>query len=211
MAVVTISRQLGSHGARIARSLAKELHYSFADKDLVDRVVRQYGLTGLNALYDQQPSIWDLFDADATTTIRMLNETIAAIAHRGDAVILGRGGFSLLAGYSDALNVLIKAPLDLRIARIAERDQTTTERAAEKVERDDAKRAKFVRLFYGSDWAKESEFDLVIDTEATTDAEARAQVVAALQARLAAGGAGPSVASLEVDPVLAEAVAAAMG
>ena len=32
MAVITVSRQLGSHGARIARTLAKELGYVLVDK-----------------------------------------------------------------------------------------------------------------------------------------------------------------------------------
>ena len=52
MAVITISRQAGSRGARIARGLAKELGWEFADKNTINRVIRQYGQVRLNENYD---------------------------------------------------------------------------------------------------------------------------------------------------------------
>ena len=57
MAVITVSRQLGSHGGRIARALAGELGYDLVDKGVVNRVIRQYGLTRLDAVYDHKPKV----------------------------------------------------------------------------------------------------------------------------------------------------------
>ena len=93
MAVITVSRQLGSHGARIARALARDLGWEFADKYTINRVIRQYGLTRLDDLYTKPPKLRELFDQNSQVTIEMMNETIAAIAARGNVVILGRGGF----------------------------------------------------------------------------------------------------------------------
>lgn len=209
MTLVTVSRQMGSHGARIAKSLAKDLDVTFADKTRIDRVLREYGLPKLSRIYDEPPSIWELFDQDSTATIDMLDKTMKAIAAQGDAVILGRGGFSLFAGYGDALHVFVKAPLERRAQRIARRDGMPISDALARVKADDAMRAKFVRLFYGKDWAKESQFDLVIDTGETSDEQAHALVKSALAAMPPAAAGVRTTADISVDSVLADAVRAA--
>ncbi|MCB0911688.1 MAG: cytidylate kinase-like family protein [Propionibacteriaceae bacterium] len=206
MAVITISRQVGTHGARIARALAQELGYEFADKSLINKVIRQYGLTRLNLIYDRKPKIWELFDENSTATIEMMNQTIAAIAARGNVVILGRGGYRVLADMADVLNVFVRATDAARARRVGKRDELGAAEAAELVKADDELRARFVRLFYGADWADESAYDLVVDTSDTPDAEAVAQIVEALQARPAAAGDARQAAHLTVDPVLADTV-----
>jgi cytidylate kinase len=205
MAVITVSRQLGSHGARIARALAGELGYDLVDKAVINRVIRQYGLTRLDAVYDHKPKIWELFNDNSVTTIEMMNETIAAVAARGNVVIVGRGGFRVLAGMSDVLNVFVKAPDDVRAARIAKRDHVSVDEAAKIIRDDDALRARFTRLFYSADWAEESQFDLVVDTGAGSDEEARTQIKEAVGVLPARGV--RSAASLVVDEVLADTVA----
>jgi cytidylate kinase len=205
MAVITVSRQLGSHGARIARALAGELGYDLVDKGLVNRVIGQYGLTRLNAVYDHKPKVWELFNEDSVTTIEMINETIAAVAARGNVVIVGRGGFRVLAGMADVLNVFVKAPDDLRATRIAKRDHISLDEAAKVIKDDDALRARFVRLFYSADWADESQFDLVVDTGIDSDDAARAKIKEAVGVLKTTGD--RTAAAIEVDEVLADAVA----
>ena len=206
MAVITVSRQLGSHGARIARALAKELGYTLVDKGVINRVIRQYGLTRLNTLYDKPPTIWDLFNEDSVTTIQMMNETIAAFAARGNVVILGRGGFKVLSGMVDVVNVFVKAPDDLRATRIAKRDSITADEAAEKIKADDELRAKFTRLFYSANWADETQFDVVLDTGIDSDEVAMAQVIAAAQSLPEVGEDDRAAAHLEVDTVLSRTI-----
>ncbi|CAL8977745.1 Cytidylate kinase [Propionicimonas sp. T2.31MG-18] len=205
MAVITISRQLGSHGARIARALAKDLGYALVDKGTINRVIRQYGITRLDRIYDHKPKIWELFNEDSALTIQMMNETIAAFAAQGDVVILGRGGFRVLRGLSDVLNVFVKAPDAVRAKRIGKRDEIGVGEAAEIIRSDDELRSRFVSLFYGADWADESAFDLVVDTGELSDADAVARI-AAEAAALPSYAEGPSAAGLEVDVVLRETV-----
>jgi cytidylate kinase len=207
MAVITVSRQLGSHGARIARSLASDLGYAFVDKSVINKVIRQYGLTRLDVIYDHKPKIWELFNENSAVTIQMMNETIAAFAARGNVVILGRGGFRVLAGLADVVNVFVKAPDSVRAKRIGKRDHIETGEAAELVTTDDALRSRFVRLFYGADWADESAYDLVLDTGDLSDDAAAAAIVDAVHALPEAPAAeGGLAANLEVDPVLAGTV-----
>ncbi|MGB7962686.1 MAG: cytidylate kinase-like family protein [Propionicimonas sp.] len=206
MAVITISRQLGSHGARIARALARDLGWEFADKYTINRVIRQYGLTRLDDLYTKPPKLRELFDQNSHETIQMMNETIAAIAARGNVVILGRGGFVVLKDFADVLHAFVEAPSEVRVARVAKRDNLQEVAALEKVLGDDKLRQKFMSLYYGADWAKPENFELVVNTESLSDEDAVAQIKAALTALPAPAEGAKLAANLAVDPVLAQTV-----
>ena len=206
MAVITISRQLGSRGASLARDLAKELAYMLVDKALINRVIRQYGFTQLNEIYDHKPKIWELFNDNSVLTIQMMNQTIAAFAARGNVVILGRGGFKVLEGMGDVVNVLVKAPENVRVERIAKREQISPEDAAVRIHEDDALRARFTRLFYSADWADDSQFDLVVDTSVDSDEAALAKIVAAVNALPALGDVDRAAANIDVDSVLSKTI-----
>ena len=210
MAVITISRQAGSRGAKIARGLAKELGWEFADKSTINRVSRQYGLVRLNAIYEELPTLGDLFDDNAALTIEMMNETIAAIAARGNVVILGRGASAVLKDVADVLNVFVEAPLETRVERIAKRDDTSEESAEQRVKRDDKLRRKFMRRYYSTKWASPDNYDLVVDTGELSDDQAIEQILAALHA-LPARADGSEAEAREVHPVLAETLDEVMG
>lgn len=210
MAVITVSRQLGSHGGRISRALAADLGYSFVDKAVINRVIRQYGLVELDLLYDHKPKIWELFNTNSALTIQMLNETIAAIAARGNVVILGRGGFKVLHGMADVLNVMVKAPEDVRVARISKRDGVSAEESAAVIKANDALRSRFCRLFYSADWADEFEFDLVVDTGVGSDDEAKAKIMEALAVLPPASEVDRTAAAAQVNPVLAGTIIEAL-
>lgn len=206
MAVITVSRQLGSHGARIARALARELGYAVVDKSTINKVIRQYGLTRLDRLYDTKPKIWELFNEDSATTIEMMNETIAAFAARGNVVIIGRGGFKVLHGMADVVNVFVKAPESVRAKRIAKRDDIDQDKAAQVIRSDDELRSRFVSLFYSADWADESAFDLVVDTGELTDADAIGKIAETVRALPAPAEGARTAAGIAVQAVLADTV-----
>jgi len=207
MGAITISRQLGSHGARIARGVAQKLGWPYADKSTINTVIKQYGLIHLDDIYgDKGPTFWDLFNQDSVWTIQWMNKTIQTIAAQGDVVILGRGGFAVLGDFVDVLDVFVKAPEDLRAQRIALRDSTTPKEALSKIAADDKARAKFTKRLYSMDWAGEDNHDLVIDTSEVSDEEAIDQVIAAYEALQANLPEGPRITNLEIDPVLSDAI-----
>src|SRR3954466_11719981 len=101
MAVITISRALGSGGLDVAQQVAKTLGYEFVDKRTADGIFRQYGLTKFDDVYDSAPSFLDLLNADNLLLVSMFNEILEAMAKRGKIVIFGRAGFAVLANYAD--------------------------------------------------------------------------------------------------------------
>lgn len=213
MAVITISNELGSGGFDISRRVAQNLGYEFVDKNTSDRVFRQYGLTKFSQVYNSAPSILDLINSDNLLIVSMLNEILEALAQRGNVVIMGRAGFAVLGKYADVLNVHIRAPFSDRVQRVMAREGLPDLQAAEeRVRDDDNVHSKYVRRFYNRHWDEPSAFNLVLDTGSLAGDEAVKQIVEAAKAlqQKVPGKDEVTTATIEVDPVLADAVTKTM-
>lgn len=80
--------------------------------------------------------------------------------------------------------------------------------AEEQVREDDNVHRKFVQRFYNKHWDEPSDFDLVLDTGALSGDAAVKQIVEAARAleQKAPGNDAVTAATIEVDPVLTDAV-----
>lgn len=213
MAVITISRETGSGGYQIAKGVAESLGYALVDKFTTESIFRQYGMTRFDDVYSSAPSILDLLNADNLLLVSMANEIVEAVAKRGNVVILGRAGFAVLSGLADVLHVRIQAPFSERVQRIMERESITDiDAAVERVKQDDEVHRKYMSRFYNKQWDEPSNFNLVLDSGSLSVEEAVRQIVeAARELDLKAQPqAGATTASLQVDPVLADAVTKAI-
>ena len=210
MAVITISREPGSGGLEIAQHVAKTLGYAFVDKHTHDGIFRQYGLTKFDDVYNSAPSFLDLINADNLLLVSMANEIVEAVAKRGDVVILGRASFAVLANYADVLNVRIQAPFAERVQRVMAREGLTDLQAAEeRVREDDSVHRTYVQRFYNKQWDEPSNFALVLDMGTLSSDMAVQRIVEAAKVleQKAPGKDAVTTATIEVDPVLADAVA----
>lgn len=210
MAVITLSRELGSGGLEIAQQVAKTLGYEFVDKRTADGIFRQYGLTKFDDVYSSAPSFLDLVNADNLLLVSMANEILEAVAKRGNVVILGRAGFAVLAEYADVLHVRVQASFADRVQRVMVREGLTDLQAAEeRVRDDDDMHRKYVQRFYDKQWDEPSNFALVLDTSSLSRDMAVQQIVEAARAleQTAPGQDATTTATIEVDSVLADAVA----
>jgi cytidylate kinase len=210
MTVITISRELGSGGLDIAQQVAKTLGYEFVDKRTADGIFRQYGLTKFDDLYSSAPSFLDLINADNLLLVSMANEILEAVAKRGNVVILGRAGFAVLADYADVLHVRLQAPFSERVQRVMIREGLTDLQAAEeRVTEDDSVHRKYVQRFYNKQWDEPSNFALILDTGSLSSDMAVQRIVEAAKAleQKPPGMDALTTAKIEVDPVLADAVA----
>ena len=213
MAVITISRELGSGGVDIAQRVAKTLGYEFVDKHTTDGIFRQYGLTKFDDLYNSAPSILDILNADNLLLVSMANEITEAVAKRGNVVIVGRAGFAVLAAYADVLHVHIQSPFAERVRQVLdEQGLSDLQAAEERVREDDNVHRTYVQRFYNKQWDEPANFSLVVDTNAVSSDVAVQQIVEAARAleQNAPGQAAVTTAQIEVDPVLADAVAEAI-
>jgi cytidylate kinase len=211
MAVVTVSRESRSPGRAVAEAAADALGWYLVDKDLIGKILGSYGIVEFARDYESRLGIWDAFDPRVKTMVSMLERTTLAIARHGHAVILGRGSFVVLGGFSDALNVRIQAPLAVRVERCMEEDGAPDREKAEALVREgDRVRRSFVEAMYGIRWDSTSAFDLVVDTGKVPPASAAAWIAEAARGLGRSRGAA-STADIAADPVLDAAVEEALG
>ncbi len=209
MRVITIWSDSGSGGGRIADRVAKSLGFAVVDEDASDRILREYGLTKFNELYDSAPSILDLVRVENLVIISMYNEILEGLARRGGLVILSRVGFAVLGGYADVLNVRVVAPITLRIERLQANPGAAATTVEAQIHEDDNAHRMFVQRFYNRNPDEQDGYGLVIDTGLTTADDAVRQIV---EAALATTGTTPTAgatmtSTIQVDPVLESAIA----
>jgi cytidylate kinase len=213
MAVVTISREFGSLGSLVAEGAARSLNYHLADKTTIEAVLKDYGLVQFDDEYQHIPGFWERFDAQRREQrqhhITMLNNCIRALARHGNVVILGRGGFAVLAGLADVLNVRIQAPTHLRIMRLVEAPDIGDPGLAEQaLVKNDTLQKQFIKSVYDQEWDTAKAFDLVIDTGKVPPGLAVEMIVRATrELKVPSPGGERTSADLEPDKILGEAVA----
>jgi cytidylate kinase len=114
---------------------------------------------------------------------RAVGAIIAAVADPGNVLILGQGSQLWLQARPAALHVQIVAPLELRISRVAERDQLTWNAAQRRVRASDAARADYLARYHAANWLDPLLYHLVINTGLLSLTEATAVIVDAARGR----------------------------
>jgi len=165
MAVITISRLYGSGGFEIGKEVAKRLNYKFAGRELIQDVMDEYGATKFMEFYDRKLSFWDTYSNITDSVLDLFTRIILSIAKYGNVVIAGRGSFVSLGKYADVLNVMIYAPMDIRVNAIATSEGITDSAKAEEYVMKQYKRGKsFIEDTYKVKWNRINNFDMVFNT-----------------------------------------------
>lgn len=212
MPVITISREYGSLGGMVAEKTAKALGYHFADKATIKNMLTDFGIDDLDDQYHAIPGFWERVSSEKKerrlALHTMVDNCIRAIAQHGDVVIVGRGGFAVLAGLADVLNVRIQASTAVRALRLLEDPAVgDPDRARDAVPESDRLQGAFIKTVYGLEWDDARSFDLVIDTgKIAPDLAVGLVVTAAKGLRPTAASGGRFAAQLEVDRMLESVV-----
>jgi len=208
MAIITISRLLGSDGATIADQVAREMSYNLITKRTLEKVLEQYGLVNLDSFYESPPRLWSRLEYETRNLISILNKVMLGIAKRGNAVILGRGGYAALRNFSGGVHVRVQAPLSVRVKRIVAREGYDDLRRTEKIVRENDKaRALFVNGYYDTDFIKTDQFHLVLDTNLIPVNTVTEWIITAGKIAESSPPAGGYLAKdIDEDPVLQEAI-----
>jgi CMP/dCMP kinase len=214
MSVITVFRRAGCGGRYIAENVARSLGYHLSDYQTAGSVLREYGLVQFPEIYGSVPDFWDHFTgrgSERDEINSMLRLVTLAQARHGNVVMLGRGCFVPLQGFSDVLNVHLKAPLPVRIKRVMDKHQTTFDEAAAFIEEKDALVDTFVRTSYGLSPDDAALFDVVIDTGTVEPDAAVRWLVEAAGALKSGRDEGATTAAIPVDSVLAGIVSRELG
>jgi len=110
--------------------------------------------------------------------LKTMTAIIRELGDKGSIVVLGRGSQMILRDLPGALHVLILAPQELRIERLATREGISIEDAMHRLQDSDRARAAFYRRFWKVDVNDPSLYDMTLETS-RLPLEVGAQLVAA--------------------------------
>lgn len=181
--IVTISRAYGAGAHAIAGALCARLGYALVDEQLPviaatrlgtsadvvqtaaerprgfgERVLEQLGGGIPEAA---QPPAEDPFPSELRGAIEA---AVREEATHGNVVILGRMASVVLAGWPDVVRVFVRAPLDWRIAHVAESLGVSAAAARAEIARIDEARRTYAREGYQVTWGDPRNYDLVVDS-----------------------------------------------
>lgn len=166
MAIITISREMGSGGIPIVHQVAEELGYKLVDGDSIKDVASQYGLTqeSLQQVDEKPPAFIEQLDRKIELDMSRIQLIVLEEALKGNVVIYGRGGQDLLPGINNVFRVRVIAPFEDRVERWAEREWIDPDLARSLVRKSDQQRAGFIKYYFDRNWSNPIEYDVVINT-----------------------------------------------
>jgi CMP/dCMP kinase len=204
LVIVTFSNEYGAGALSIAKRVAGELGYEYADRQLpvvvakrlsispeeveanedTGRTLGERLLTGLERGTPElaESSTAEPFDAEL---LRAVQDAVREYASHGDVTIVGRGAGMILGARPDVLRIFVHAPRAWRIERIVEAAGTDAKTAADEIDRIDRARSAYLRDWYGSTFGDPRNYDLCIDASSLGIARSAAAIVAAVRARSA--------------------------
>jgi cytidylate kinase len=182
---VVLSRLPASGASELGRRVAERLGYEFYGIEIVDQIAREQGVSRrlVEGLDEHVRSGIERFVADSfrntafteSDYLRHVVRTVATLAERGGAVILGRGSPNILRP-EQALRVLLVAPFEVRVARVQRERELTQHEARELLEHEDEERRAFLRRNFGVEPDDPTLYDLSLNT-GTLPLEAASDVV----------------------------------
>ena len=186
MSVITISRELGSEGDKIADVLCESLGYCRVGKDMLMQIAEEAGVDveaiqamevgfvkrarlvsgEMTSLYRKQASAFEKRGVlDDQTYAKVVRETMQDYARQGDALIVGRGGQMILRDFPGVLHVRLFAAEEIRAQRLAERDSISERAALRQIQQSDEQKRQYIRhMFKNADWRNSKYYHLIIDT-----------------------------------------------
>jgi cytidylate kinase len=165
MAIITISRLMGSHCYEIAKSVADKINYAFIDKPDITESLAEYGPQVDEKFNEKGLSFWESFSQRKKSLIYFLKAVLSDFAKKGNVLIYGWGAQVLFKDIPGVLRVRINAPFDVRLNRLVAHkgyDEKSAEKTLRKSDRDSA---GYISAFFQADWKDEDLYDLILNTE----------------------------------------------
>jgi len=183
--IVAIARELGAGGRAVGEAVAATLSVELLDNQIVDLVAQRLGapesyvaerdehvesfaerlLRGITAAYPESQAARGVPDWSEAHLVQLTGTIIKERAASESLVVIGRGAPILLKDRADVVRVFVTAPIEVRVARIAERLGVSREEALKELRKSDQHRAAYYKEHYGvAEWRDARHYDLVVDT-----------------------------------------------
>ena len=188
--VLTVNREFGSGGGRIAETIAGWLGWKLLDKDIIDAIAYEAHVeSSVVRHYDEHVVSWlrrinqqamrsaalaaglELGDNavfDAEETVKVSRKIIEQAYIDGKCVIVGRGSQCVLQNKPDVFHTFVYAPCKERVERLRHRLGKRVN-AEQRMRAVDDERARYLHQYFGKAWNDPHLYDLMISSREDED------------------------------------------
>lgn len=166
MAVITISREMGTGAYQIASEVAKKLKYKLVDGTCISACASKYGLAPdmLQMVDEKPPSYITAEDRKRAAALNTVELILLDFARKGNVILYGRGGQDLLKECGNVLRIRFTADFEERVERFAEREWIDPDLARSMIRRSDHQRGGFIHFYFDRAWDDPLGYDMVFNT-----------------------------------------------
>jgi hypothetical protein len=197
---ICISHATGADGEAVAREVAERLGFRYVDEEVISEaaewaeldpafvagaerrkpfVARLLGGIGDQTAPRLQPSgTGRALPSDADLR-QLITTAVASFVREGSVVIVAHAA-SFAVGGGAVLRILVTASPSTRAEKLAAERGLDRREAERALKGEDAGRAVYLKRFYGVDQELPTHFDLVVNTDVLTAAEAASAITAAV-------------------------------
>jgi cytidylate kinase len=200
--VVCVSHTTGSGGDEVGKRVAERLGYLYVDEDIVARAAAQGGIEpqdvadeerrksfvhrfletmaegGGDALMLGAPVAAAMAESVKPSDIRaLIRETVEQTAARGNVVIVAHAASHALETGRGTLRVFVTASPATRAVRVGAAEELDEAGAARAVKGSDEGRRDYLKRFYSIERESPTDYDLVVNTDLLSTADAAEIVV----------------------------------
>ena len=169
MALVTITREMGSLGKDVASPLSEALGVPLVYHEVIDHLADRMRVRKSHVirLLDGSANLLERLTADKTSLSIFTADEVINLALQGNgAVIRGWGATHLLREIPHAVCVRICAPFELRKRRMMQRTGNADGgKIGEEIRQNDRAHTEIMRRNFQVQWADAENYDLVLNTE----------------------------------------------
>jgi cytidylate kinase len=169
MAIVAITREMGTLGKDVATGLGRALDLPVIYHEVIDNLADRMRVRRSHVirLLDGSAGLLERLTADKTSmAIFSADEIFDLALKNGGAIIRGWGATHLLRELPNAVCVRVCAPMELRKERMMERLDTEDAAAVtEEIRANDEAHTAIMKRHFGLNWTEPEHYDLVLNTQ----------------------------------------------
>ncbi len=181
MALVAMTREMGSLGKDVAAAVADRLGKQVIHHEIIDNLASKMRLRKSHVIrfLEGKAGIWERLTTDKTSlSIYTADETFALAESGNVAVIRGWGATHLLRPVTHVISVRVCAPFEVRVERMMERLNTDDrDFVMNEIKLSEEAHGAITRRHFGISWQHSDRYDLVLNTERLTVEECADEVV----------------------------------
>jgi cytidylate kinase len=179
--IITVSREFGSGGRSIARTIAERLGYAYYDNSVIAGIAKEHGLSEVfvkeygEYAVSKNPLSFDFsiegvnrYDAGNLSIYDQLfifqHAYITNLAEKGPCVIVGRCADFILQERSDCLHAFFYADMNFRVNRLANSTGTQFANPEKHLKEMDERRKTYYRHYTGKRWGEAKNYHVSLHT-----------------------------------------------